>query len=68
MKIRGPDGIVRNFRIPNLTLDEGLCEDCGERFGCSDTKILKLRFKKHTCIKNPKVAATLTPYHGHKKL
>ncbi|MDD4779133.1 MAG: hypothetical protein PHT02_00820 [Tissierellia bacterium] len=53
MKLKCIDGKVRNFLIPkeNLfgKLDEAQCLECGEYFGCKNTKNLKPLFKEHVC-------------------
>jgi len=61
MKIKCNDGIVRTFTIARNDGDrmsngerasgnlESYCSNCDTPFGCHDTKILKLKWKKHAC-------------------
>jgi hypothetical protein len=57
MKLRCNDGVVRRFEISRMAPDyvwrqwlEAQCLDCGHLFGVHDTKILKPRFKEHSCV------------------
>ena len=54
MKLKGKDGIVREFQVSLYTADriidiEGKCCKCGKLFGFHDTKILKTMWKNHVC-------------------
>ena len=57
MKIKCDDGKVRDFRLANADSlrpfdyegHEAMCKQCGKHFGCSDTRLLKPKFKKHSC-------------------
>lgn len=61
MKLKCDDNKVRRFRaatcdgqfLPDGTREDGfhdaICLECGETFGCHDTKILKPEFRKHIC-------------------
>lgn len=53
MKLRCIDGIVRTFRLSGYDTVSGwydaICKECGFNFGVHDTKILKPKFKTHSC-------------------
>jgi len=60
MKLRGSDGVVRNFSVSRCDGDlingvrqegfkEAQCTECGMGFGVHDTRVLKPRFKAHSC-------------------
>ena len=61
MKIKCNDGIVRRFSPSRCDGDflkdgtrqsgysESRCLECGESFGIHDTKILKSKWKEHSC-------------------
>ncbi len=65
MRLKCDDGQVRTFSIAfndgdhvggglRSTRDsEAYCEDCGEPFGVHDLKILKPKFRAHSCVKKP---------------
>jgi len=64
MKLKCNDGKVREFQIALNDGDyfsdgtrnnqgdiDAYCIGCYYNFGCHDTKILKPKFKSHTCLK-----------------
>ena len=56
MRIKGVDGILRNFEVSKMNLvfctySEAKCKKCGFKFGVHDTKFLIPEFKKHICKK-----------------
>lgn len=63
MKIKGNDGITRNFGICSKDLitdrySEAYCFECGEKFGVHDTHILIPMFREHSCWKQVKPRLT----------
>lgn len=63
MRLKCVDGTVREFEVAHADADhmpdgsrhsgysDARCKLCGYNFGCHDTRILKGRFKNHTCKK-----------------